>query len=104
MGDLTVGVLRVVHAIPGRVRLHVPALKGNRALARAACDELRAREAILEVRANPVTGSLTIHYDRHRAPTLGRFHQLIEPVQALFPDADGPSPTRPRLPLSPDAS
>jgi hypothetical protein len=66
--------------------MEVPTLKGNGPLAQAVCDELRGREAITGVHANPVTGSLIVHYDCRRVPTLGTFHQLIEPVQALFPD------------------
>jgi hypothetical protein len=89
VGDLGMSVLRVIHAIPGRVRMEVPALKGNGALAQVVCDELGGREEITGVHANPVTGSLIVHYDCRRVPTLGAFHKLIEPVQSLFPETEG---------------
>ncbi len=63
--------LRVAHALPGRVRLKVPALKGNGDLVQAVCEQLETVDAVLEVRASPLTGSLLVRYDTSRIPSLG---------------------------------
>jgi hypothetical protein len=55
-----------VHHVPGRLRLRLPRLQGWR----GACNDARvsaaAIEGVIEACANPVTGSLTIHYDQRR--------------------------------------
>ena len=55
--------LKVVHALPGRVRLKVAKVKGNLAMARKAQEKLAKVPGIKQVEAQPGTGSLLIHYD-----------------------------------------
>jgi hypothetical protein len=86
---MKLSALRVAHALPGRVRLKVPALKSNGDLAQAVCEKLETVDAVLEVRASPLTGSLLVRYDTSRIPSLGAFHKLIEPIYGLVPGAQG---------------
>ena len=53
---------RVVHDIPGRLRLAVAALRGDRARAEAAGMELGRRAAARRVEVNPLTGSIVIEH------------------------------------------
>ena len=55
--------LKVVHALPGRVRLKVAKVRGNPALARQAQEKLAQVPGIKQVEAKANTGSLLIHYD-----------------------------------------
>jgi hypothetical protein len=84
---MRLSALRVAHVLPGRVRLKVPAFKGNGDLAQAVCEQLETVDAVLEVRASPLTASLLVRYDTARIPSLGAFHKLIEPIHGLFPGA-----------------
>jgi hypothetical protein len=53
----------LAHKIPGRVRLKLPSLKGNRSLADHVMGRLSAFPAIKKVRINPAAGSLELLYD-----------------------------------------
>lgn len=55
--------LTIRHFIPGRVRLHVPALSRRQSLAEAALAWLRGRPGINSARINYVCASLVIEYD-----------------------------------------
>jgi heavy-metal-associated domain-containing protein len=56
-----------VHALPGRLRVKVAAIKKAPAAAAAAERALRQERGIIDALANPVTGSILIHYDPERA-------------------------------------
>ncbi len=57
------GVLEVVHALPGRLRLRVPSLCGRpRALADFAAS-LKRLDGIHDVTVNPVLGTALVRYD-----------------------------------------
>lgn len=64
---------RLVHDIPGRLRVVVPALKGDRARAEAVCAELRRVAAARAIEVNPLTGSILIE---HAADAEGRASAL----------------------------
>jgi Ca2+-transporting ATPase len=69
----------VSSAVPGRVRLQVPNLKGRHAQVATLAERLAADTAIRDVRANAVTGSLLVHFDparldARRLTTLVRRH------------------------------
>jgi hypothetical protein len=51
-----------LHHVPGRLRLKIASLKGDPDAAAAAQRDLSAVPGIITATANPVTGSLTIHY------------------------------------------
>lgn len=56
-------------SLPGRVRLDVAALVGNRALAPALAAQVRRMEAVTAATPNPTSGSLLVTYDHRRAAT-----------------------------------
>ena len=60
------GVLEVVHALPGRMRLKIPSLaRRPRALADFAA-ALRRLDGISDVAANPILGTALVRYDAAR--------------------------------------
>ena len=54
---------RVVHHVPGRIRVQVPIIKKLSVATLKKLAGLPIPEGIKDVRANPVTGSLVITYD-----------------------------------------
>jgi copper chaperone CopZ len=54
----------VVHAIDGRLRVRVPAVRGSSAMADAVTGQLRSLEGVERVHANQTTGSVVVHYTR----------------------------------------
>lgn len=52
-----------IHAVPGRFRIKLAAIKGNESRARQVCRQMETREGVLSVRSNTLTGSLLVHYD-----------------------------------------
>jgi len=69
--------LRTVHAIPGRIRVKVGALKDNAALARELEARLAAEPGVRRAEANPTTGSLL---EAHHV--IGFFRGLNEQVRS----------------------
>jgi hypothetical protein len=55
--------LQVAHALPGRIRLKLDALRGNPSLADEVERAVATLRGMCDVEANPVTGSLLMHYD-----------------------------------------
>ena len=51
------------HHVPGRLRVHVPRIKGSEAHARALESSLSAIKGIYAVESRKLTGSVVIHYD-----------------------------------------
>ncbi len=54
---------KVVHHVPGRIRVQVPIIKKLSVGTLKKLAEMPIPEGIKDVRANPVTGSLVITYD-----------------------------------------
>lgn len=52
-----------MHHVPGRLRVKVPAIKGDARQAQELCARLRARPGVIDAEANPVTGSVLVRYD-----------------------------------------
>lgn len=71
-----------LHHVPGRLRVRMPGVKRNPPAARAVERALMTAQAgVTKVRANPLTGSVTVHYDIARtapAPVLARLLALGE--------------------------
>jgi hypothetical protein len=70
--------IRIVHVLPGRVRLKASPVKGDPALAQQVQTKLRGVSGVQEVQANPLTGSILLLVD---------LAKLLEP-EALAPLAD----------------
>ncbi len=80
--------LKVVHALPGRVRLKVAKVKGNPALARQAQERLAKVPGIRQVEAKSGTGSLLIHYDTEHLLSLASMEILSTTLGELFPEIE----------------
>jgi hypothetical protein len=52
----------VMHAIAGRVRVKVPAVRGSSAMADAVASRVGAIDGVDHVKANPTTGSVVVYY------------------------------------------
>ena len=80
--------LKVVHALPGRVRLKVARVKGNPALARQAQEKLAKVPGIKRVEAKADTGSLLIHYDLDDLFSTASLEILSATLGELFPEIE----------------
>ena len=61
IGALVAEELRLVHAVPGRVRLHLPGSSGQGL--RHAEVQLRQMPGVRSARANPLTGNVLVYFD-----------------------------------------
>jgi Heavy metal associated domain 2 len=82
------GGIRVVHAIPGRVRVKIAGLKENADLVREVQGRLSAVQGIQRVEVNPITGSVLILYDRTAFESLESLLALAAHLSPLLPDLD----------------
>jgi hypothetical protein len=80
--------LKVVHALPGRVRLKVAKVRGNPALARQAEKKLARVPGIKQVEAKANTGSLLIHYNLDDLFSTAALDILSETLGELFPEIE----------------
>ncbi len=80
--------LKVVHALPGRVRLKVAKVKDNPALARRAEKKLAQVPGIRQVEAKSDTGSVLIHYDTEHLLSLASVEILSATLEELFPEIE----------------
>lgn len=71
--------VRVHHALPGRTRLRLEPLRGSRDLLAALGRRLAAREGVLSVRDNAISGSLLVEHQTSLAP-----ETVAETVRALW--------------------
>jgi hypothetical protein len=58
--------LKIEHQVPGRVRMKIPAGKGNPELLKQISETFAVIPGIEEVTVNPTTGSVVLHYDTDR--------------------------------------
>jgi hypothetical protein len=82
------GQFRMVHAIPGRVRLKVAKLRENPPLARVIQDRLGAVRGIRRVEATPLTGSVLVLFDPQAVTAPESLMNLSETLTDLFPGLD----------------
>ena len=70
-------------AVPGRVRYHVNALKGQERLASSLAERVATEAAVRDARANPVTGSVLVRFDPARLDTRRVTDLVLRQVRAL---------------------
>jgi hypothetical protein len=58
--------LHVAHHTPGRVRMKIPSAKGDAEAMAQIADSFARTPGVEKVNANPVTGSVTVHYSSAR--------------------------------------
>ncbi len=95
-----------IHHVPGRLRLQMPQLKGNRREAEAALDDAIAIPGVSEARVSAVTGSLVITYDKQKLAPAVLWQSLCERgiVSGQLPIQEGVPVTRARIGPSVTAS
>jgi hypothetical protein len=80
--------IKVVHALPGRVRVKIARLKDNPDLAREIQACLAGVEGIRRVEVNLVTGSVLLLYDAEDVDLLTAFISLAGTLAPLLPELD----------------
>lgn len=80
--------VRVVHAIPGRIRLKVPELKDNPRLAETIQDRLMAVPAIRWAETSPRTGSVLVLYELERLGQDESLRAVSESLEPVLPGLD----------------
>jgi|YelNatPaOPRAMG01_1025707.scaffolds.fasta_scaffold00991_5 copper chaperone CopZ len=80
--------IRVLHAMPGRVRLRVDKVKGNPEFAKQAQDQLGRVPGVKQVEAKPQTGSVLVYYDAAALLADGTRAALTERFSELFPERE----------------
>lgn len=73
----------VLHAMRGRVRLHIPVLKTEKGLARALAHHLGQQPGVKTVRINQLAANVVATFD----PTVASANALVAEVAAYNPDA-----------------
>lgn len=82
--------LRIEHQVPGRVRMKIPAGKGNPELLQQIGEIFGAIPGIEEIAVNPTTGSIVLHYDTDRHDEFqGTFQQHHGSFQQRYAVHDG---------------
>lgn len=67
------------HAIPGRIRLRIPAIKGDPGLSREVHGQLSSLPVIRRVEVNPVTASVLVLYDPADSAAIAKLGRMIVP-------------------------
>ncbi len=76
---------KIVHAIPGRIRLKVAQVRDNPVLAVQIQKSLASIAGVQKVETSVRTGSVLILYDAVALSSPEGFHASVEPLAALFP-------------------
>lgn len=77
--------IKVMHAIPGRIRFKVPQVRENPLFADQIEQRLATIPGIQKVTINPLTSSVLVLYDTVVTASPESFHALAGPLSALFP-------------------
>lgn len=86
------GVVELLHATPGRIRLRIPEVKSNPALAREIQKQISGFKGVRRVEANPITGSVLVLYDLEAASSVVELARLFVPELGLDESALGFAP------------
>jgi hypothetical protein len=82
--------LKIEHQVPGRVRMKIPAAKGNADLLKQISEIFGGIPGIEEITVNPTTGSVVLHYDTDRHDEFhGTFQQHYAALGAVHGSANG---------------
>ncbi|HMB05675.1 MAG TPA: hypothetical protein VKP69_18310 [Isosphaeraceae bacterium] len=86
------GVVELLHATPGRIRLRIPEVKSNPALAREIQKQISGYQGVRRVEANPITGSVLVLYALEAASSVVELARLFVPELGLDESALGFAP------------
>ena len=81
----------VVHHIPGRVRVHVPKVKGNPGACKSINDMALSIPGIQRIQTSALTGSVVVHYDSHDPQIAQCLAGTLEHLDALLAFLEPPS-------------
>jgi hypothetical protein len=86
------GRVELLQAIPGRIRLRVPEIKGNPAKAREVEQQVGSLAAVRRIEVSPITGSVLVIYDPDDAASIAEVGRLFLPsvdlaTVATLPDS-----------------
>src|SRR6516165_4450335 len=82
--------LKIEHQVPGRVRMKIPAGKGNPDLLKQISEIFGIIPGIEEITVNPTTGSVVLRYDADRHDEFhGSFRQHYSALGAVHGSANG---------------
>ncbi|AEB08096.1 HMA2 domain-containing protein [Desulfobacca acetoxidans] len=81
--------IRVVHALPGRVRLKIAPMIRHPVLAREIEDRVKGAPGVTGVECNPVTGSLVILYEPATKMAKDTIRSLTEVFKSISPELTG---------------
>jgi hypothetical protein len=90
MTTATAGPPRILHTLPGRLRVHLPTWPGDGAL--SVEQHLRRLPGVRRVAANPLTGNVLISFDPRTTSEAALLAALGEPRDGAAPREDGPLP------------
>lgn len=85
------------HSIPGRIRLHIPALSANKESGRQIEALFAETPGVSRVRVNPHAASVIIEYDQSRSPGWTAIRALLDRIdttEAVPTNGRGISPGR----------
>jgi hypothetical protein len=86
--EMGIADIKIVHMMPGRVRVKIARLKGNPILAHEIQDRLSAVQEIRRVEVNLITGSVLVVYDAVAMASPDSLLSLAASFAALFPEFD----------------
>jgi hypothetical protein len=78
--------IKIMHAIPGRIRVKVAQLRENPALVTQIQKSLASVPSVHKVEINGRTGNVLILYDAAALDRSDGFRAFVEPLASLFPD------------------
>jgi hypothetical protein len=85
---MAAGDIRIVHAIPGRVRLKIAGLKANPDLGTVIQKRLQSVPGIQAVETQPLTGSVLVLFNQQAIVAPASLLTLSETLTDLFPELD----------------
>jgi len=78
--------IKIMHAIPGRIRVKVAQLRENPTLAAQIQEHLALVPGVQKIEANTRTSSLILSYEAAALSSPEGFRAFAEPLTALFPE------------------
>jgi hypothetical protein len=84
--EMGIAGIKVVHAIPGRIRVKISRIKEDPALARELQERLSAARGIERAEVNPITGSVLVLYDKTELASLDSLLSVAGWFGPLFAD------------------
>lgn len=79
---------KVIFFHPGRLKVRIDSLKGQRPLGVQTAKELSANQAVKKIAVDPAKGDVLIQYDREMIKDPSIVDQLAASLKKLYPELD----------------